>query len=351
MVKRQDNNYFESTNFGGGRINKTNNAYDINYFITDHLGSTRVILDNAGNIKAQYNYYPFGKQWEDPNLMANTNRYTFSGKEKQTVRDLGFLDFGARMLETEIGRWFVIDPLAEKYYSVSPYVYCSNNPIGRTDPNGMLDDWVRNYETDEYEWMDNVTSPENTPDGYGYVGANDDDILTDMGVTTNISEQYKQATGFGFDGDENIPLGAAPILPTNHVNGNIGISAIVSYNIDNSTENNRAGKKFEGIIVSGVLIQPDRPYHESGNLFVSYGDKQYSDYFRKPSPEKSMFIQAGTIVKIATVYIPATEISSSKVLSSASIRSAHASNALLRQIPYTEFNWYLQSGTSFRQGK
>ncbi|MDR2408012.1 MAG: hypothetical protein LBE13_07870 [Bacteroidales bacterium] len=70
------------------------------------------------------------------NLMANTNRYTFSGKEKQTIKDLGFLDFGARMLETEIGRWFVIDPLAEKYYSVSPYVYCVNNPIKYIDPAG-----------------------------------------------------------------------------------------------------------------------------------------------------------------------------------------------------------------------
>jgi hypothetical protein len=83
---------FESTNFGGGRINKTNNAYDINYFITDHLGSTRVIVDANGTVKAQYNYYPFGKQWEDVNLMANTNRYTFSGKEKQMVRNLGYLD-------------------------------------------------------------------------------------------------------------------------------------------------------------------------------------------------------------------------------------------------------------------
>jgi RHS repeat-associated protein len=88
------------------------------------------------SIKAQYNYYPFGKQWEDVNLMANTNRYTFSGKEKQTVRNLGFLDFGARMLDAEIGRWFVIDPLAEKYYSVSPYAYCMNNPLKYIDPNG-----------------------------------------------------------------------------------------------------------------------------------------------------------------------------------------------------------------------
>jgi hypothetical protein len=94
MVYTVNNNIrtFESTNFGGGRINKTNNACDINYFITDHLGSTRVIIDANGTVKAQYNYYPFGKQWEDVNLMANTNRYTFSGKEKQMVRNLGYLD-------------------------------------------------------------------------------------------------------------------------------------------------------------------------------------------------------------------------------------------------------------------
>jgi RHS repeat-associated protein len=127
---------FESTSFAGGRINKTTNGYDINYFITDHLGSTRVTIDNAGEIKAQYNYYPFGKQWEDLNLMANTNRYTFSGKEKQTVKDLGYLDFGNRMYDSEIGRWFVIDRFAEKYYSLSPYSYGALNPVNNIDING-----------------------------------------------------------------------------------------------------------------------------------------------------------------------------------------------------------------------
>jgi RHS repeat-associated protein len=139
FVYTNENNVrtLESTNFGGGRINKTNNAYDINYFITDHLGSTRVIVDANGTVKGQYNYYPFGKQWEDINLMANTNRYTFSGKEKQTVRDLGWLDFMARMYaNSEIPRFTTQDPLSEKYYSISPYAYCGNNPINVIDPDG-----------------------------------------------------------------------------------------------------------------------------------------------------------------------------------------------------------------------
>jgi RHS repeat-associated protein len=92
----------------------------------------------AKNIKEQKDYYPFGKEHENPNLITSTNRWGFSGKEKQTVKNLGFLDFGARMLETEIGRWFVIDPLTEKYYSISPYAYCLNNPVNVIDPDGKF---------------------------------------------------------------------------------------------------------------------------------------------------------------------------------------------------------------------
>ncbi|MDR1349126.1 MAG: DUF6443 domain-containing protein [Prevotellaceae bacterium] len=130
---------FESTSFGGGRINRTGaNAYDINYFITDHLGSTRVIVNANGEIAAQYNYYPFGKQWEDSNLMANTNRYTFSGKEKQTIKDLGWLDFSARMFANcEIPIFTTQDPLQEKFYSWSSYNYCMGNPVKLIDPDGQ----------------------------------------------------------------------------------------------------------------------------------------------------------------------------------------------------------------------
>jgi RHS repeat-associated protein len=88
------------------------------------------------NIKEQKDYYPFGKEHENPNLITSTNRWGFSGKEKQTVKNLGFLDFGARMLETEIGRWFVQDLLQEKFYSWSSYSYCMNNPLKYVDPNG-----------------------------------------------------------------------------------------------------------------------------------------------------------------------------------------------------------------------
>jgi RHS repeat-associated protein len=140
FVYTRDNDtlIFESTSFGGRRINKTgNNNYDINYFITDHLGSTRVIVDNSGTVLGRNDYYPFGKLWEGGTVQAPTTRYTFSGKEKQTVRDLGWLDFSARMMNGEIPIFTTQDPLAEKYYSISPYAYCAGNPVKYIDPDGM----------------------------------------------------------------------------------------------------------------------------------------------------------------------------------------------------------------------
>jgi RHS repeat-associated protein len=82
-------------------------------------------------------YYPFGKEHENPNLASSTNRWGFSGKEKQTVRDLGWLDFMARMYSnSEIPIFTTQDPLSEKYYSVSPYAYCAGNPLRYIDPDG-----------------------------------------------------------------------------------------------------------------------------------------------------------------------------------------------------------------------
>jgi RHS repeat-associated protein len=134
--KNSNNHELESTNFGGGRINKTTAGYDINYFITDHLGSTRAIVNASGNIVAQSDYYPFGLQHENSNLIASTNRWGFSGKEKQTTAEINYLDFTNRMYDEFLGRWTTQDPLQEKYYPISQYAYCANSPIRYVDPDG-----------------------------------------------------------------------------------------------------------------------------------------------------------------------------------------------------------------------
>ena len=70
--------------------------------------------------------------------VISPNRWHFSGKESQSFLNasIPLLDFGARMYNPAIARWTAADPLSEKYYGISPYVYCLNNPTNSFDPDG-----------------------------------------------------------------------------------------------------------------------------------------------------------------------------------------------------------------------
>ena len=117
-------------------------TYTYNYFKKDQVGSTRVMLSAVGNTlqpQQTTDYYPFGLAHATNNL--NKNKYLFSGKELQdgTVNNqmLGLYDFGMRQYDAMIGRWTTIDLYAGKYPTVSPYVYCLNDPINLIDPFGL----------------------------------------------------------------------------------------------------------------------------------------------------------------------------------------------------------------------
>ena len=72
---------------------------------------------------------------ETKRLCYTFERFTFTGKERDS--ETGFSYFGARYYDSDIlTGWLSVDPMADKYPSLSPYNYCALNPIRVIDPNG-----------------------------------------------------------------------------------------------------------------------------------------------------------------------------------------------------------------------
>ncbi|MCX2682143.1 hypothetical protein OOZ15_19510 [Galbibacter sp. EGI 63066] len=122
-------------------------GYDYVYQYKDHLGNVRLSYMDANNngsvttaeVIEESNYYPFGLEHKGYNNVVNgveNNYKTYQGKEEEKELGRNTYDFGWRDFDPAIARWTVIDPLAEKYYSQSPFVYVANSPMVLSDPNG-----------------------------------------------------------------------------------------------------------------------------------------------------------------------------------------------------------------------
>ena len=109
------------------------------YYLKDHQGNNRVVINDIGTVIETNHYYPFGGVFAST---VNVQPYKYNGKELDTKKGLNWYDYGARHYDATLGRWFVVDPLAEKDYLNSPYNYCGNNPIIRVDKNGKIWDTI-----------------------------------------------------------------------------------------------------------------------------------------------------------------------------------------------------------------
>ena len=114
-----------------GYISMDDSKY--HYYLQDHQGNNRVVVSETGAAEEVNHYYAFGGLFGNGN---NVQPFKYNGKELDTKKGLNWYDYGARQYDATLGRWFVADPLAEKYYAWSPYNYCVNSPVKFVDPNG-----------------------------------------------------------------------------------------------------------------------------------------------------------------------------------------------------------------------
>ena len=126
--------------FAGGYATIDGTAVTFHYYTQDYLGNNRAVINGStGAIEQLTAYYPYGGVIADLGTNQTTGQpYRFGGKELITANGLNEYDFGARQYYTAIPGFTRIDPLCEKYYWLSPYLYCGNNSVNAVDPTGKI---------------------------------------------------------------------------------------------------------------------------------------------------------------------------------------------------------------------
>ena len=102
------------------------------YYLKDHQGNNRVVVNSSGTVQEVNHYYPFGSTF----ATSNVQPYIYNGKELDTANGLNWYDYGARHYDAVLGRFTTQDRFAEKYSSLSPYQYGANSPVCNVDVNG-----------------------------------------------------------------------------------------------------------------------------------------------------------------------------------------------------------------------
>ena len=113
----------------------TGNTTDIFYYHTNHLGSTAFVTDQSQNVTQGFLYAPFGEITTEFNATFGNDiipKYSFNAKELD--EETGMYYYEARYYKPPV--FTSRDPMFEKYFWMTPYAYCANNPVKYVDPNG-----------------------------------------------------------------------------------------------------------------------------------------------------------------------------------------------------------------------
>ena len=192
------------------------------YYLKDHQGNNRVVINQSGTVEETNHYYPFGGVFAST---GNAQPYKYNGKEYDSKKGLNWYDYGARHYDAVLGRFTTVDPSVENYYSTSPFTYCLNNSLNYIDPLGTDTVDVKDIDWNKFDPKKDVVALDevavSVPNAltkvgtralepisgfWGYAGY----YLLDIG-STYYSEQTRFTYKVGIDG---VITGVAPMAGT-----------------------------------------------------------------------------------------------------------------------------------------
>lgn len=187
-----------------GYITLSGTTPTYHYYLKDHQGNNRVVMSQSGVVEQVNHYYPFGGLFAE-GIDTSKQAYKYNGKELDRKHGLNWYDYQARMKDEW---WFTgVDPFCEKYYSMSPYTYCFNNPVRFIDPNGK----------DGWDVLGGILHSVGSNLSLGFMSANTQFVSSanDYNIGRDIGDMISVAMGtieFIVGGGEAVGGGAATVL-------------------------------------------------------------------------------------------------------------------------------------------
>jgi len=149
------------------------------------------ILNSEFGITAPHFVIP--QPTPNSSLLTPNWTFTFSAKEKDVETGLSY--FGSRYYSSDLSIWLSVDPMSDKYASLSPYVYCADNPVKLVDPNGdsLINPYKEAYDYFSKQYSEAKISFDSYGNNKGAVGYSDaQEALNKVSTTLDeVSKLYK----------------------------------------------------------------------------------------------------------------------------------------------------------------
>ena len=170
--------------WGSDNAGRIESSGDKKFYIKDHLGSVRCVIDASSTILSSQDFDVWGHKINGRSYISDKpSKYQFTSKERDLESDYDY--FGARYYDSRIGRWGGVDPSQNKLPGWSPYRAFFDNPLNVSDANGET----------EYPEEFKVQYEKDYPNFTSFLKTGFEKILDDE----QILEAFTVATGLDAD--------------------------------------------------------------------------------------------------------------------------------------------------------